>query len=810
MSSRPAPLRRPALLAVVALVSAWGCAIESDAAKDLGSRLELASVDGMRFELVDGEEQPPARFCAAELDAECTDPVSGWDINWRSAPSEVVAIRPAAPPPAGARVLLRTERDDPLLYAHGGVVYVAIDATHSMRGWPYFNYLLYRAASEAVGRRAEPFSAWKSSPMPKATARVAYGIGIVLLWTLIVLGFSYARKRGRERFDAAERFFGASMPASTAKKKEATDVWTRPGFERPLAGFLTIAGTMSFMVGAYLLLQWVLSSKVQPFPEADGLWRTSFDALIMVSVLCDFGTGTTSMKYFAENRVSRPATALGDLQFWLWWQIMQRCVQVTVLGAAALFWLPGTDYAVYAPFVGLFGLKGVTQALFVVGKQVCGSLQRFDYSSILDTAEGRVFQFLVPIPFVLIGRQWGADDAVYGEIYGAAVGLAVGHMASNLFTFGVGLAALKHLRIPLWPLLLAQFDWAQVKKHLSFGYKMVLADEPQFIVRTVEAVIIVLLLSNFTMWQGVQQLLTGRLFLLFLFGGTFIGGALPAISEAYSAGKRVLTQYYVARYFQFGLMLHVALFSLMMAVGPAYIRAMGEQWERAVPFLVFAMAGGLISPAVWISDKLQLAAGRPWLMFLCMVLEHGSRLASYFVLVPLFGFAGIMLAGPLAYVIKTLIAWTINHKVLVPLQLSLRANFVAPALAGLANFAVWWGVLQVWDPSTQVEVLVLMCVASALSFFICFFVGALAGGYDETALREIDVASKMASFVGPIARALSFVAHAGARIAPLPAKPLAITARAREQAAELDHTAQAALEEVASGEYPGPARVGAA
>src|SRR5204863_956921 len=97
--------------------------------------------------------------------------------------------------------------------------------------------------------------------------RWAYATALPVLWAIFFLAYRRARRRGRERPDAAKQFFLAADRASgqAGTQTNQTDGWNKAGFARPLAGYMTLVATMSFMVGAYLVLQWVLTGKVQPF-----------------------------------------------------------------------------------------------------------------------------------------------------------------------------------------------------------------------------------------------------------------------------------------------------------------------------------------------------------------------------------------------------------------------------------------------------------------------------------------------------------------------------------------------------------------
>ena len=758
-----------------------------------------AGVDGVSFLQPSGTPLAAGEPCVAKP---CAEPAVGWDVSWKSGPEKWTPL-PVPAEHAGGTVLLKTERGVPLLVASGRTVVVAFQTPKGMLGWPYFNYVLHAAGSAAAGQSAVPFAEWPGAPVPQDRARLLYAVSLPIAWALFFLLYRVARRRGRARPDAARDFFAAIEAASAGRKRAGGDSqagWNRAGFARPLGGYLTLVAAMSFVVGAYLVLQWFFNSEVQPFPEAVGLWETPWQTLIIVALLFEMGTNDASVKYFAEDRVARPADALANFQFYVWWAFFQRLMQTTLIGAAAIFLIPHwRDYAVFSIFALLFAFKGLP-SIAPLGRFVASGLQRFDVQSILDLIESKILRYLAPIPFVLAGRAWGAGRPEYGEIYGAAIGLALGYLAMTLLTLALGLVALRLMGVPIRSLFLAQFDWRLVKRQFLFGGKIALGAEPIFLVNAIEAVVITIYFANFTAWQGIEDLLMVKMLMLFQFAGPFYTGAVSAVSEAYSAGKRALTRYYIARFFQFGYLFHATIYSLMLALGQVWIAALGDQYERAIEFLPLTLVYGLLWPAVFISDNALKGAGRPLTLLALMYIEYGVRIGLIIVLVPAMGFMGLVAAGLSATALKAVLSWAVNHRTLVGFHVSLRSTLLAPAVAGAANYLLWLGVMTAWAPDDVPGVLALMCVAAGLSFLVTFFIAGLAGGFDREALAELDDATEMTSMpLRLVAGALSAAARTGARLCPIEVRPLPFT---REALAEADDLTDA--EHMATGESAGP------
>jgi O-antigen/teichoic acid export membrane protein len=771
-----------ALVIALATTTASSATAATAPDPDLAARFQLATVPGVHIDLAGGPRLAPSSF-ASPCPKPTVDPLC--DINWRSAPEQVVPL--ATIPETTATVLVASERGDPLVLVEPGRVVLAALPQPALRHWPYFNYLLHVAACHAAGRPAPRFAEWEHAPLISPTAQRAIAAFAIAAWLLAFALYRVARRRGRAQPNAARDFF-AQVGANTTAAP-TTAAWTRPGFERPLAGLLTLLAAMLLFVGPYIALQWVLATHVQPFPAADGLWRATYEALWVAWLTFDLGTQTAFVKYFAEHRLARPDDALADVQFYLWWQIFARLAEASLLCAVAIGYLPWTPLAMYAPFVALYGACYVP-AVSGVGKLMCQALQRFDYQNLLDMAEYRALVFIVPIPFVLAGRAWGVAHPTFGEAFGAALGLGVGQLATNLTMLALGLAVLARIHVPIRPLFLAQFTRATARRQLVFGLKLTLGQEPFRLTAFAESYIIASRLRDFTTWLGIRDLLSNRLVWLYFFAWGYYQSAVPALSEALTAGKRRLAQYYVARYFQWGFVFSAAILSLLLAVGPSFIaHALAPQWARAADYLVLAAAGGLLLPPAWISDSLQQGAGRPGTNTIVMLIEQGTRLGLFALLLPRFQFAGIYMAMLLALVLKAVVAWWVNHETILPLELPAWTGVAAPLLAGAVNFVCWRAAVALVDPQTPTAVLALFFAAGVGSFFVCFFACGLLGGLDEQALVELRAAADMSALVRPICRALAASARAGTRLCPRATRTPRLAVDAAAEVAALESSA---------------------
>ena len=713
-------------------------------------------------------------------------------VVWSTAPQ----VGARALPPRG-QVLVRTRSDQqPVLVelerARGRLWFLALDlsdaSNRDLKMWPYFNYLLYVLGSKASGRAPLRYGDWESAPVPGRRALVWLLSIIGAAWVLTLALFFRARTYSLRHPQLLTSFFPRERPAVAGSLPKAASLWQQIGFARPLAGFLTLtAALLLLFVPFYWLTNIVMPNQVQPFPQARGMWDFAWESLQVAWFLFDAGTFVAFIKYFAEFRVKDPAEALRSAQFFVWWQILTGLVQVTLASVAAVVILPNTRYGFSSSFVILVAL-GQYPGFFGVVTFFFQAYQRYDYNIALDLLSDWVLRFALTVPFILIFRSWGAAHPAYGEAFGAAIGLGVGFHVASLLTFGIGVWLYRRLGLSLLPLFLVHFTFGTAKRMLWYGLRVVAGKFLFRAAQAVDKVMISLLLVNYTEWIGLHGQIHANLMFLFPIAYRFFETAMAALSESYSNQKRVLTQYYLVRFFQVGSIYAAIALSLLLALGPLFVaQVMQPQWARAAEFLwVAGIIGALAIPA-WLSDMLQKGAGRPGLFAMVLGAEQLLRIGLFILLVPALGFWGFYLALLLAIVTKVCGGWLLNHLLVLRVRLFPYQMFIAPALAGLLNFALWRLVALGLGSSGAVVVSTAFFCASLLSFVLTFFFVGLVGGYDQAFRGELEQASTMTGALRPITRLFYHAAAAGLRLSPWHDRfPVSIAAEAAAEGRELE------------------------
>lgn len=339
-------------------------------------------------------------------------------------------------------------------------------------------------------------------------------------------------------------------------------------------------------------------------------------------------------------------------------------------------------------------------------------------------------------------------------------------------------------------LFFAHFDLKTITSALKFGTPITVAGVAGGLGYAVQTALIAAYLLNWTEVQGNWDVVSPQ-GLLLAYGavGGLYRGLMPAIAEAFSSNRHMLTRYYVAQGFKYGGLFSVFIASALIGVGDRFILgAMGDDYQRAAGLMVAMGLWGMIQFPAWLSDRFQEGTGRPDLQMWMLVMEQAIRIVLMFLLMPSQGLTGLILAYFVALAIKDVVAWWVNARVILSLRIFWWQTAVAPLLAGMIN---WIGLRLLGnamggDEINQIMAVALFFAALLLSLPVfCFFNG-LFGGWDNAGLAELRRACKLSSLGKPIAWLIYYASALGARLSPLHGRfAIDIYGRAQREAQSL-------------------------
>jgi O-antigen/teichoic acid export membrane protein len=202
-------------------------------------------------------------------------------------------------------------------------------------------------------------------------------------------------------------------------------------------------------------------------------------------------------------------------------------------------------------------------------RQALSGFQRQDYARYLDMGLNLVFPMLVQPVFVSLAYLWGKANPQFGGAMGGLLGLGVAAYASELLTFLLGLRLYRRAGYNPKVLFLAHFDWEIVKTSFKFGVFEMLGSLAWASGQAAEIWITQARLINYAEiwgnWAGTE------FHLRFNVTQTINDGTMPAISEAISHGKKILSQYYSVMLYKWNGLGSFFLGAVLLAVADRFI-----------------------------------------------------------------------------------------------------------------------------------------------------------------------------------------------------------------------------------------------
>jgi O-antigen/teichoic acid export membrane protein len=250
---------------------------------------------------------------------------------------------------------------------------------------------------------------------------------------------------------------------------------------------------------------------------------------------------------------------------------------------------------------------------------------------------------------------------------------------------------------------------------------------------------------------------------------TLNDGVMPAISEAISSGKRILSQYYSAMAYKYNGMTSAFIGAVLLAVAPKFILgSTGIEFQRAAIYVIPLTIWGAVQFPSWVGDNVQLGANKPYLKSILVFSEQIIRVTLAFILIARFQVTGLIIAYFVGLFSKGFAAYIINHKVCFPQRFYIWQSLVAPLLAGAVHFCVLWGINSFIWKGDQITSVLIFFIGILPSFPLYMFLYGLFGGWDRETLAELKDAVGLTGGVIWLTRWGMYEPTAlGARLSPL-------------------------------------------
>jgi O-antigen/teichoic acid export membrane protein len=631
--------------------------------------------------------------------------------------------------------------------------------------WAYFNYLIYYLVERAAGQTPLSFAAYPASPVPHATER---NLLLAVMAMMLVTTFGTFFVVRRYSLKHPEELDKIVSDRTRFESREAKTEWEEVGFHRPLGGFL-VALSIGLVLFIPLIIyqNLILPSFILPSAQALGIWGRVTQFFNLAWTFFDMGTSIAFIKYLSEHRVHDPKKGIQYGQVFVWWQALSGAVQVALVIALASTLAPNSAYALYAWSVIIHSFIQIP-GFYQVMRHALTGFQRLDYSRLLDILLNVILPMLVQPVFVSIMFAWGRLHPVFGSAMGGLLGMGIAAYAAELITFIFGLWLYRRVGYNARILFLAHFDWEVVKKSFKFGVFEMLGSAAWSFGQAMEIAITQARLINYAEIWGNWGLAQNFIF-AFNVTQTLNDGVMPAISEAISNGKRILSQYYSVMTYKYNGLTSAFIGAVLLAVAPKFILgSSGIEFQRAANYVIPLTIWGAVQFPSWVGDNVQLGANKPWLKSILVFSEQIIRVTLAFFLIAHFQVTGLIIAYFVGLFSKGIAAYIINNKVCFPQRFYVWQSLAAPLLAGAVHYAILWGLNSFLWKGDQITSVLIFLIGILPSFPLYMFLYGLFGGWDRQTLAELNDAVGLTGSVRWLTRWGIYEPTAlGARLSPL-------------------------------------------
>jgi O-antigen/teichoic acid export membrane protein len=642
--------------------------------------------------------------------------------------------------------------------------FLSDQANPQIQEWPYFNYLIYHLVVRAAGAEPLSFADYPASPVPHAGERTALFLILGVMLAGAAAAFILVRRYSRAHPEALEAIVADREKYAA---REAGTAWEEVGFHRPLGGFL-----LALMFGLVLFIpliiyqNMILPAWILPSAQALGIWGRVTQFFQVAWWFFDMGTSAAFIKYLSEYRVTDPRKGIMYGQLFVWWQALSGAVQVALVVALSSTVVANSAYAIYSWSIIVHTFIQIPGFYQVIRNALTG-LQRFDYAQVLDLALQVFLPNVAQVGIVALMYAWGQAHPAFGGAMGGVLGMGIAAYAAELLTFLLGLWLYRRLGYGTRVLFLAHFDWEVIKNSFRFGVFEMLGSVAWTLGQAAEIWITQVRLINYNEVWGNWGLAQNFIF-AFQVMQTLYSNIMPAISEAVSHGRKVLSQYYAAMSYKYGGLISAFVGSALLAVADRFILgASGPEFERAALWSIPLIIWGAIQYPSWVGDNVQLAANRPYLKASLVTGEQVIRVVLAWFLVARFQIYALIIAYFVGLLAKNIIAYWVNHRFCFPQRFYFWQGLIAPLLAGTVHWAVLrWTLGLLWQ-GDQLSSVLIFFLAILPSFPLFAFFYGLFGGWDDGTLAELRQAVDLSSFMRPLAWVFWKASALGARLSPL-------------------------------------------
>jgi hypothetical protein len=488
----------------------------------------------------------------------------------------------------------------------------------------------------------------------------------------------------------------------TSDDKESEKIygseWSELGFHKTIAGYTYTFGLLIPQVIFGILMIPLLQFTDLRDPIISGWDAVAGGLFGAVYTILDLDLENTINRFVPQYAISDPKKAMQYVGFFIKYQMWSGLLQVTFISLFIfLYIVPYTNFA-YLAFYLLFVNVKQYPATLGTFHGLLSSLQHFDKSELIVFYRASILEPITKVTFGIAGLYFGIANPEWGELFGFAIGYAIGGYVDDFFTFGLGTYWLSKI-LNKYGIRIRDIYGDKTPPDV---WKSALWFSARFMPKTVFSSVMgfagfmirVEGLPGYMTYQGLTKQ-AGNLAKFITWSDDIINKSKPVYSESYNNGKIILCKYYIAQGLKYNFWMLMILATLNVIALPAIIEIaiplfIPETWRPIVYIVPFYVLFFLWQPFNDIADKMIFLSGHPEVNTYIGILDTilGLFFTWYFLIFLEAGLMGLIFLGVPTSLIGLVIRWVYMTKKVVHLDAKFWKDvawqcFVAPFSAGI-------------------------------------------------------------------------------------------------------------------------------
>lgn len=537
--------------------------------------------------------------------------------------------------------------------------------------------------------------------------------------------------------------------------------WSELGYHRTIASFFyymwMLLPEALFSIALIPLLQYTQYR----FPETAGFTFASVGVFAAMYSILDINLKDAIDRFVPEYVIKNPRRAMEYVSFFVKYQMYSGLMQIAIVGLLVPAYLVDTQFA-YVAFYMMFESVKQYPATLGLFNGLLGSFQRFNKKTNITILRASFIEPVTKIIGGVIGLAWGLNNPRFGELFGLALGWAIGGYVDDFFTFTAGTYMLSKVLdeygIKIREIYMMKIPSTVWKSAIGYSARL----WPLTIFNSIAGlsgfVIVADFMPGYLTLKGLTKTSEDLATFVSGFSDDILGSSQPAFSEAYNNDKMYLTKYYIAsglKYWTFMFMLlgSINILGLPVILSIAFEGGfLPETWgliSVMVPLYIYIK---LLDPFKDVANKMIAVSNHPEINSITGIVITCVNWFStwYFLAILQMGWIGLILMIVPGKVVEFIIKWIFMYKKIIKLDKEWWKDvawqlFVAPLLSGsiFILFLVFmldflWPIITAGLTGTALLLIgapiILLVLVGGLFLYMPLY--SYLGGWDKNTLRD--------------------------------------------------------------------------